>query len=95
MTHKDFQVSFKTDDNTWQTAKAVFAQNHLDDTQALNLFLMHVAMHQELPFPIHSAIQHERLVQELIARVRHNAAEIEQGNFITLEEAKRRLLSND
>ena len=93
MFEKNTQVNFKTNEQLLEKAKKVFAENDLDLTAAFNLFVETVAEKNRLPFPTKEEQKRDQLMAEFQKQVEKNVADLKQGKGVSLDEARRRLLS--
>ncbi|MDR2834122.1 MAG: toxin-antitoxin system antitoxin subunit [Streptococcaceae bacterium] len=89
---RNTQYNFRTNADLLARAKDVFSNENLDMTAGLNLYLEFVATKGKLPFLSDERAEREILIAGLQKRVSQNLSDLENGEGISLDNARKQLL---
>ncbi|MDW8725625.1 hypothetical protein Q7W11_01270 [Streptococcus suis] len=84
-------INFQSEKSLVEEAKVVLASQNMTMTQALNLFLKNIVVTGEIGLKSEEELEKERLFAELQAEVMKNVAEMNAGNYLSLDETETKL----
>lgn len=84
-------INFQSEKSLVEEAKEVLASQNMTMTQALNLFLKNIVVTGEIGLKSEEELEKERLFAELQAEVMKNVAEMNVGNYLSLDEMETKL----
>ncbi|MBL6440563.1 hypothetical protein JNE33_08635 [Streptococcus suis] len=84
-------INFQSEKSLVEEAKEVLASQNMTMTQALNLFLKNIVVTGEIGLKSEEKLEKERLFAELQAEVMKNVAEMNAGNYLSLDEMETKL----
>ncbi|HEM4694595.1 MULTISPECIES: type II toxin-antitoxin system RelB/ParD family antitoxin [Streptococcus] len=83
-------INFQSEKSLVEEAKEVLASQNMTMPQALNLFLKNIVVTGEIGLKSEE-LEKERLFAELQAEVMKNVAEMNAGNYLSLDEMETKL----